>query len=118
MMKSFQSRIITREEVCKENLGHLFKAHNIARYSQQTFYEFVGKGDLSQAVPKLLLNSRSFYRLFICITDNVVLSAQDVFSYFNRVNHWNLCLVSIQSKLFFKLLILITFSTELSEKCI
>ena len=47
----------------------------IARYQWQILYKFVGNGDLTQVVYKLLLNSNSFYRLFICITDNTVLSA-------------------------------------------
>ena len=55
---------------------------------------------------------KSFYCLFICIAYNLVLSAQDLFSYFYRVNQWNLHLVSIQRKIYFKL----SISTKLFEE--
>lgn len=45
---------------------------------------------------KYYLIQTLFYRLFICITDNLVYSVQDIFSYFYRVNQWNLRLVSIR----------------------
>ena len=35
---------------------------------------------------KYYLIQTLFYRLFICITDNIVLSVQDILSYFYRVN--------------------------------
>ena len=111
------------EEACKENLHWLrFCAWGIcsenvcSKYQWQILYKFVRKGNFTQLFHKLLLNSNSFYCLFMCITNNVVLSAQ----YFLIFAGWtNAAFVWwVFKTIYFKSLIHIMFFTKLFEEYI